>query len=101
MQFCPSYHLPGASSLPLDVSFFGVIQHSSVDSCSTASSNFGVLTGEDEHRSFYSTILYSKLPLLLLLGEKNQPGNQALQLYYSIYIHCTFHFISGGVLEIK
>ena len=38
------------------VSFFGGIQHSPVDG-SAASSNFGVLTGEDECMSFYSTIL--------------------------------------------
>ena len=25
-----------------------------------------------------------------------QPGNQDLQVYYSLYIHCTFHFISRG-----
>ena len=37
--------------------FFHGIQHSSVDSCSTASCNFRVLTGEDECMSFYSTIL--------------------------------------------
>ena len=37
--------------------FFGGIQHSSVDACSVASSNFGVLAEEDEHMSFYSTIL--------------------------------------------
>ena len=39
------------------VSFFGGIQHSPVDGCSAASYNFGVLTGEDEHTSFYSAIL--------------------------------------------
>ena len=39
------------------VSFFGVIQHSPVDSCSAASCNFGVPTGEDEGMSFYSAIL--------------------------------------------
>ena len=39
------------------VSFFGGIQHSPVDSCSAAICNFGVLTGEDEHISFYSAIL--------------------------------------------
>ena len=32
------------------VSFFGGIQHSSVDGCSAVSCNFGVLAGEDEHR---------------------------------------------------
>ena len=37
--------------------FFGGIQHSPVDGCSVASCNFGVLVGEDEHMSFYSTIL--------------------------------------------
>ena len=39
------------------VHFFGEIQHSPVDSCSGVSCNFGVLTGEDEHTSFYSTVL--------------------------------------------
>ena len=83
------------------ISFFGVIQHSPADGCSTASINFRVLA-ENEYRSFYSTILDSKL-LLLLLFKKYicQPGNQDLQLYYSLYIHCTFHFISRGILEIK
>ena len=37
-------------------SFFGVIQHSPVDGCSAASCNFGVLAGEDECTSFYSTV---------------------------------------------
>ena len=37
--------------------FFGGIQHSPVNGCSAASCNFGVLTGENEHISFYSTIL--------------------------------------------
>ena len=44
-------------ALGCGVSFFGGIQHSPVDSCSAAICNFGVLTGEDEHISFYSTIL--------------------------------------------
>ena len=39
------------------VSLFGGIQHSPVDGCSAASCSFGVLTGEDEHRSFYSAVL--------------------------------------------
>ena len=44
------------------VSNFGGIQNS-VDSCSAASCNFGFLTGENEHISFYSTIF------LLHLGK--------------------------------
>ena len=40
-----------------EVSFFGGIQHSPVDGFSPVSCNFGVLTGEDEHTSFYSSIL--------------------------------------------
>ena len=39
------------------VSFFGGIQHSPLDSCSVVSCNFGVLAGEYEYMSFYSTIL--------------------------------------------
>ena len=44
-------------ALGYGVSFFGGIQHSPVNGCSAASCNFGVLTGENEHTSFYSTIL--------------------------------------------
>ena len=44
-------------ALGLGLSFFGGIQHFPVDGCSAASCNFGVLTGEDEHMSFYSAIL--------------------------------------------
>ena len=40
------------------VSFFGGIKHSPVDGCSAASNNFGVLAGEDERTSFYSTIFH-------------------------------------------
>ena len=39
------------------VSLFGGIQHSPVNGCSTAGCNFGVLAREDEHISFYSTVL--------------------------------------------
>ena len=42
--------------------FFGGIQHSPVDGCSAACCNFGVLTGEDERTSFYSTILSRPCP---------------------------------------
>ena len=45
------------------VSFFGGIQHSFVNSCSAASCNFGVLTGEDERTSFYSAIVESSCEL--------------------------------------
>ena len=43
-------------ALGCGVSFFGGIQHSPVDGCPAVSCNFGVLTGEDECRSFYSAI---------------------------------------------
>ena len=39
------------------VSFFGEVQHSPINGCSAVSCNFGVLTGEDEHTSFYFTTL--------------------------------------------
>ena len=42
------------------VNFFGGIQHSSVDGCSAVSHNFAVLSGEDEHKFFYSAILWLK-----------------------------------------
>ena len=44
-------------ALGCGVYFFGGIQHSPVDGCSAVSCNSGVLTGEDEHMSFYSAIL--------------------------------------------
>ena len=39
------------------VSFFDGIHNSLVNGCLAASCNFGVLTREDEHTSFYSTML--------------------------------------------
>ena len=74
--FVPSQHLSRAQSLILNmilsllpscwgfsfalghqIYFFGGILHSPVNGCSAASCNFGVLTGEDERTSFYSTTL--------------------------------------------
>ena len=46
-------------ALGCGVSFLGGIHYSPVDGCSGVSCNFGVLAGEDEHTSFYSTILFS------------------------------------------
>ena len=53
LQSCWSFSF----ALVYGVSFFGGIQHSPVNGCSAVSCNFGVLVGEDEHMSFYSTIL--------------------------------------------
>ena len=61
----PFYRLVAASSLSLDVGYlFGRCQHPPVDGCLAASCNFGVLTGEDEHTSLYSTIWTEKHKLL-------------------------------------
>ena len=57
-------------ALGCKVSFFGGIQHSPVDGCSAAICNFGVLAGEDKHKSFYSAILYS-VSLLLFNNVKS------------------------------
>ena len=46
-------------ALGCGLSFFGGIQHSPTDGCSEVSCNFGVLSGEDEHMSFYSVFLIS------------------------------------------
>ena len=46
--------------LDCGVSFFGGTQQSPVNGCSAASCDFGVLTEEDECRSFYSTLLKKK-----------------------------------------
>ena len=43
-------------ALRCGVSVFGGIQHSPVNGCFAVSCSFGVLTGEDDHMSFYSTI---------------------------------------------
>ena len=53
----PTVLLGFSFALGHGVSFFGGIQHSPVDGCSAMCCNFGVLAGEDESRSFYSTIL--------------------------------------------
>ena len=44
-------------ALGCGMSFFGGLQHSPVDGNSAVGCNSGVFTGEDEHTSFYSTIL--------------------------------------------
>ena len=46
------------------VYFFGGIQPSVVNGSSALSCNFGVLTGEDELTSFYSTILINSCNVL-------------------------------------
>ena len=49
--------------------FFGGIQHSPVNDCSAVSCNFGVLTGEDEHTSFYSVILIPTEAVIKIAGR--------------------------------
>ena len=63
------------------VSFFDGIQHSLVDGCSAASCNFGVLTWEDEHTSFYSAILQYISPSVGLLQCR---GSGCSRLGYGI-----------------
>jgi len=59
----PSYYLTEASSCVLmGVYFFGGFQRPSVNGCSTASCDFGVLTGGNECTAFYSAIL-KQMPL--------------------------------------
>ena len=53
LAFCWGFSL----ALGCGVSFFGGIQHSPVDGCSTVRCSFGVLTGEDECTSFNSAVL--------------------------------------------
>ena len=55
LQFCWGFSF----ALGCGLSFFGGIQHSPTDGCSEVSCNFGVLSGEDEHMSFYSVFLIS------------------------------------------
>ena len=55
------------------MSFFVGIQHSPVDGCSAASCAFGVLAGEGERTSFYSTTLgvIVTLNYIILSNEKS------------------------------
>ena len=67
MQFHPSYHLAGASPLPLDMGYLLLVGSNILllMVVKAASCNFGVLAGEDEHTSFYSTILpVNHLPVI-------------------------------------
>ena len=48
-----------------EVSFFGGIQHSPVDGCSASRCHFGVLAGQNECTSFYSTTLAFSQPVML------------------------------------
>ena len=56
---CPSCSLIAVSPSSLDTGyfFFGGFQHPPVNGCSPASWDLGVLTGGDEHTSFYSAPL--------------------------------------------
>ena len=59
----PSYYLTEASScVSMGVYFFGGFQRPSFNGCSTASCDFGVLTGGNECTAFYSAIL-KQMPL--------------------------------------
>ena len=54
------------------VSFFGRIQLSPLDGFSVVSCNFGVLTGEDEHMSFYSAIFFEVFQVTLYKKSRTQ-----------------------------
>ena len=56
-NFAPPTIFLGLLLCPWKGIFFGGIQHSPADRCSAVCCNFGVLAGEDEHISFYFTIL--------------------------------------------
>ena len=54
----PSYHLIGSSPFSLDVGYLvsAWIQYSPVNGCLAVSYNFGILIGEDKHKSFYNAM---------------------------------------------
>ena len=58
LQLSPFYHLVVASPLFLDMGylFFSGFQQPPVNSFSAPSCTFGVLSGKDEHTSFYSAV---------------------------------------------
>ena len=86
------------------ISFFGGFQHPSVNGCSTASCNFGALTG-DEHTSFYSAILNQKFPIYSwcrLINSVCILSHHSIRLFGYIYtcVKCT-HILSSEPLQSK
>ena len=70
LWLCPAHYLTEASScLCMGISFFGGFQRTSVNGYSTASWDFGVLTGGNERTPFYSAIL-KQMASVQLLVEK-------------------------------
>ena len=58
------------------------IQHSPVHGCSVVSCSFGVLTGEDEHTSFYSAILKRNLSIIWIY--QNVLAFPTLPFHYTV-----------------
>ena len=56
-------------ALGCGVPFFGGIQHSPVNDCSAVSCKFGVLIGEEEHTTFYISIVVISLLFLFLFSS--------------------------------
>ena len=65
MQFCSSYHLAGASPLPLDVGYLFLVG-SNIFQSTVVQQQVGVLAGEDELRSLYFTIPLEDLGHILI-----------------------------------
>ena len=70
MQFSPSYHLVGASPLPLDVGYLSGGDPTFACRWLFNSCDLGVLTGDDEHRPFHSAIFV--LGSMLLTDYKSE-----------------------------
>ena len=91
-------------SFPLQqgVSFFRGIQYSPVNGCSTVVCNFGVLMGEDECTSFYSTILWDlSVHWVLRVGESVQlkccPARKGCSPKVLV-LQCWFHLWRSALL---
>ena len=83
-------------ALGREVSFFGGIQHSPVSCCFTVSCNFGVLSGEDGHRSFYSAIIplisyYKMLSELPVLYHTSLLIIYFSLMFLNVYFTCLFY----------
>ena len=67
-NFAPPTVLLGLLLCPWNwgIFFFGGLQHFPVHGCSAASCKFGVHTGEDEHITFYSSVLF--VDVLFIIG---------------------------------
>ena len=77
------------------VSFYLWVPASSVNGCSTASCNFGALSGRDEHRYFYSAVLNQR-SFFFLSFEHFLIEKHNVRLSSLLFIHVFITYLSRG-----